>query len=388
MKLKTFLISIISLLPVSFLQAQDKNTLTLEPTDDTYIYGGVITDHTPGRLKVAPYPVGAAVVMDNLKNSQKYRDAIVREYNSITAENAMKMGSIWQARNRYNFRDIDYLVNFAEENGLRVHGHCLIWYKKSSTSMPAFIQELHEKGEMTKEDWKALMKEYITTVVGRYKGRVASWDVVNESITDGGQERTDDIWRENIGFPEYLDWAFQCAHEADPDAILFYNDFGYDYSSAKRDKIDAMIKGMKQRGVPIHGMGIQTHTNAVTRTEGVFRSTIADRAKRLGIYIHISELDIKCNPDADPTAVQTDALKKKQAAMFNELSAVMANMPENQRYGISFWSVSDANSSLSKNPDWPYLLDTNYQPKTPAYDYFVKGFNGRYIPWNQVVVNP
>jgi len=376
----------ISVLLTHSLYAQ--GVLKIEPTDDTYIYGGTITDHTPGRLKVAPYPVGAAVTIDNLKNNQRYRDAIAREYTSISAENAMKMGSIWQTRERYNFRDVDYLVNYAEENGLRVHGHCLVWYKQSSTSMPDFVKQLHESGWGTKDEWKQLMKDYITKVVGRYKGRIASWDVVNESIKDDGSERTDDIWREHIGFPDYLDWAFQCAHEADPDAILFYNDFGYDYSSVKRDKIDVMIKGMKERGVPIHGMGIQTHTNAVTRTEGVFKSAIADRARRLGIYIHISELDIKCNPDINSEQVQTDALKKKQAAMFNELSAIMTNMPLAQQFGITFWSVADASSGLSKNPDWPYLLDSQYLPKTPAYDYFVKGFNGVYIPWSQVVVNP
>lgn len=368
-------------------QAQNTETITIEANKDTYIYGGVITDHTPGRLKSAPFPIGAAVSMDNLRNNTRYKEAIAREYTSITAENAMKMGSIWQARSRYNFRDVDYLVDFAEQNGLKVHGHALVWYKKSSTSMPQFVLDLHESGWGTKEEWKELMREYIHTVVGRYKGRVASWDVVNESIKDDGSERTEDIWREHIGYPDYIDWAFQCAHEADPDALLFYNDYGYDYAAAKRTKTDELIKGMLERGIPIHGYGIQAHIDLPNRSEGKFKDAI-DQAKRLGVMIHISEIDIKCNPNADSSVTYTEALQKKQAALYNEVCASMMNVPEDRRFGITQWNVADASSGLSKNPDWPYLLGSDYEPKTPAYDYFVKGFNGVYIPWSQVVLNP
>ncbi|MFV0469813.1 MAG: endo-1,4-beta-xylanase [Dysgonomonas sp.] len=369
------------------IHAQEKETLKIEASNDTYVYGGVITDHTPGRLKSAPFPVGAAVSIDNLKNNSKYREAIAREYTSITAENAMKMGSIWQSRERYNFRDVDYLVDFAEQNQLRVHGHCLVWYKKSSTSMPQFVQDLHNSGWGTKEEWKQLMKDYIQTVVGRYKGRVASWDVVNESIKDDGTERSEDIWREHIGYPEYIDWAFQCAHEADPDALLFYNDYGYDYAAAKRTKTDELIRGMLDRGIPIHGYGIQAHIDLPNRSEGKFKAAI-DQAKRLGIMIHISEIDIKCNPDEDASVTYTEDLQKKQAGLYNEVCASMMNVSESKRFGITQWNVSDASSGLSKNPDWPYLLGSNYEPKTPAYDYFVKGFSGVYIPWNQVIINP
>jgi len=373
---------------ISFLAiALNAQVTKLEPTDDTYVYGGVVTDHTAGRLKFAPFPVGGAVAMTSLRYNLTYRNAIIREYTAITAENAMKMGTIWRSRDNFYFDDVDYLVNFAEQNNIRLHGHCLIWFKQSETAMPRFILELHNQGWGNKEDWKQLMKEYISVVVGRYKGKIASWDVVNESVKDDGSERTDDIWREHIGFPEYIDWAFQCAHEADPDAILFYNDFGFEYASGKRNKIESMVKGMKERGIPIHGIGLQTHTST-DRKEGAFKSVIGEWAVKQGLYVHVSELDVSCNPSFNSNAAYTDELKKKQAAIFNEISAAMANIPQNQQYGITQWAVADAGSYLSGNPDWAFLLGSQYEPKTPAYDYFVKGFNGKYIPWNQVVLNP
>jgi endo-1,4-beta-xylanase len=339
-------------------------------------------------LKTAPFPVGAAVSLPNLQQSTKYIEAVKREYTSITAENDMKMGRLWKSRYVWDFSKADVIVNFAIQNKIRVHGHCLVWYKQSDTSLPQWIIDLHNAGWGTKEEWKNLLKEHITAVVGHFKGKVASWDVVNESIKDDGSERPEDIWREHIGYPEYIDWAFQCAHEADPDAVLFYNDYGYEYASAKRDKTDALIKGMLARGIPIHGYGIQMHADLPNRSEGRVKDAII-RAGKLGVKIHISEIDIQCNPDGgNPSLTYTDALKKKQAGLYNEVSAAMANLPANLRWGITQWNVADASSGLSKRPDWPYLLDNDYQPKTPAYYYFVKGFNGQYIPWNTIVVNP
>jgi endo-1,4-beta-xylanase len=206
---------------------------------------------------------------------------------------------------------------------------------------------------------------------------------VNESIKDDGSERPEDIWRTHIGYPDYIDWAFLCAREADPDALLFYNDYGYDYASAKRNKTDELIKGMLQRGIPIHGYGIQAHIDLPNRSEGNFRNAI-NRAAQLGVKIHISEIDIQCNPDKDASVTYTDAVKRKQAGLYNEASASMAILPESQRYGVTQWNVADASSSMTGRPDWPYLLGTDFLPKTPAYDYFVKGFNGTFIPWNQI----
>jgi endo-1,4-beta-xylanase len=349
------------------------------PTDTTKI---------GNNLKTAPFPVGAAVSLPNLTNSAKYIEAVKREYTSITAENDMKMGRLWKSRYVWDFSKADVIVNFAVQNNIRMHGHCLVWYKQSETSMPAWILTLHNSGWGTKEDWKQLLKEHITAVVGHFKGKVASWDVVNESIKDDGSERPEDIWREHIGYPDYIDWAFRCAHEIDPDAVLFYNDYGYEYASGKRDKTDALIKGMLERGVPIHGYGIQMHADLPNRSEGRVKDAIL-RAARLGVKIHVSEIDIQCNPDgANPSLTYTDALKKKQAGLYNEVSASMANLPKAQQWGITQWNVADASSSLSNRPDWPYLLGSDYLPKNPAYYYFVKGFNGQYIPWSTILVNP
>ncbi|MDR3060687.1 MAG: endo-1,4-beta-xylanase, partial [Dysgonamonadaceae bacterium] len=210
-----------------------------------------------GSLREAPYPVGAALSIQSLKNKTAYRNTVIKEFGSITAENAMKMGCLSKGKDTYFWDDADYLVDFASTNGMRVHGHCLVWYKQSTNAMPTWIQNF----QGSKEEWKQVMKEYIHTVVGRYKGKITSWDVVNEAIKDDGTFRTAEecIWTRNIGAPEYIDWAFQCAHEADPDALLFYNDFGHEYSSAKRTAVNNLIKGMQDRGIPVHGIGLQMH---------------------------------------------------------------------------------------------------------------------------------
>lgn len=381
MKNVILLISLFLTLP-HLLEAQTK-TVRIEPTDDTYIGAKVSFD----QMKTAPYPIGGAVSLPNLRDNQQYRETIIREFSSITAINAMKMGRIWMSRGNYNFRDVDYIVDFAQQNNIRVHGHCLIWYKQSETSMPKWIKDLAEDTSLTKEDWKQLMKEYISKVVGRYKGKVTSWDVVNEAIDGDGEERTNDIWRDKIGFPDYIEWAFQCAHEADPNAILFYNDYGYDYSAKKQEKTDEMIKKLLSKNIPIHGYGIQAHINLQNRNEGKFREYLV-RAQKLNLYIHISELDIQCNAKEDPNQTYTDLLKKKQAGLFNEITAAVANLPKNQCYGITFWGVADVNSELKDRPDWPFVLGEKYEHKIPAYYYFVKGFDGNPIPWSKINLTP
>ncbi|MFT3737676.1 MAG: endo-1,4-beta-xylanase [Breznakibacter sp.] len=263
----------------------------------------------------------------------------------------------------------DYLVNFAQSYGKRLHGHALIWYKQSTYSMPTWVQNF----QGTKEEWKQIMKEYITDVVTRYKGKVASWDVVNEAVKDDGTFRpaSECVWTKNIGVPEYIDWAFQCAHEADPNALLFYNDYGHEYSSAKRVAINNLIKGMKERGVPIHGYGLQMHTN-VERAVGDLRNAILTAAQT-GLKVHVSELDIAVNKNNVASLVYSDELKQKQYLSYKAVAEAMADVPEGQQYGITTWGVADPNSWLYANPDWPLPFDGNYQRK-PAYQGLVDGF--------------
>ncbi|MFV0536022.1 MAG: endo-1,4-beta-xylanase [Dysgonomonas sp.] len=310
-------------------------------------------------LRQASYPIGAAININTLKNNTEYRNTIIKEMSSVTAENAMKMNTISIGRKQYNFDDADYLVNFAQENNLRVHGHTLIWYKHTPTWVSNFIG--------TTEDWKTIMKEYIQDVVGRYKGKVASWDVVNEIINDNGTLR-DCIWLQKIG-PEYIELAFQYAHEADPDAILFYNDYGHEYSHSRRYTVNHISDSLAKKGVPIHGIGLQMHTN-INRSVNDLRYAITAAAVTK-LKVHVSEFDVAVNPDKKAITF-TEDLALKQQESYRAAFKAMMDIPENQRFGVTMWGVHDPSSWLSVNPDWALPFNDKFERK-PAYDGILQG---------------
>ena len=169
----------------------------------------------------------------------------------LTPENAMKFGLVHPEPDRYDFADADYIVGFAEAHGMQVRGHNLVWHFQ----LPTWLTE----GTWTRDELIDILHQHITTVVGHYRGRVAAWDVVNEAIADDGSLR-DTIWLRGIG-PEYIDMAFRWAHEADPDALLFYNDYAGEGLGAKSDAIYALVQGLLERGVPINGVGLQMHVS-------------------------------------------------------------------------------------------------------------------------------
>jgi endo-1,4-beta-xylanase len=191
--------------------------------------------------KVMPFPVGAAVSINLMKNNTKYNGVVSKEYNSVTAENAMKFGALHPTENTYFWDDADYLVNYALANNKRIHGHTLNWY----TSLPAWVTNY--VGDSAA--WENLLKTHIQTVVTHFKGKVTSWDVVNEAFNDDGTLRNS-IWVQHLG-ADYIARCFQYARQADPNAVLFYNDYGHEYSSAKRTAISNLISSLKSRGIPI-----------------------------------------------------------------------------------------------------------------------------------------
>lgn len=364
-------IFIISFITISFLSCKTNKIIasTPLPADSSSIS---VKSDTP--LKSSPYPWGAALNTNRLKNEEQYRNTVVKEMGSVTAANSMKMGALCpNGRGKYNWSTADFFVDFAQKNNLRIHGHTLVWYKQSDASMPVWLREF----EGTKEEWKQVMKEHITAVMTRYKGKVASWDVVNEAILRDGTFRTPEqcVWTRNIGVPEYIDWAFQCAYEADPDALLFYNDFGNETTPEKREAINELVAGMKERGVPIHGIGMQMHTGTHIPLENIHDAI--QMAASSGLLVHISELDIRVNRNAK-SPVLTDELSAEQAFYYKTIASYMKEIPAKQCHGITLWGVHDPSSWLSNNPnyggrDWPLLFDDDYNRK-PAYYGAVEGF--------------
>ena len=311
-----------------------------------------------------PFPVGAAVSVNLMKTNAKYNGVVTKEYNSITAENAMKFGGLHPAENSYFWDDADYLVNYALTNNKRIHGHTLNWY----TSLPSWVTNY--VGDSAA--WENLLKTHIQTVVTHFKGKVSSWDVVNEAFNDDGTLRNS-IWVQHLG-TDYIARCFQYARQADPNALLFYNDYGHEYSSAKRAAITNMIASFKTRGIPIDGIGMQFHMT-YTQTDANISAAITSAAST-GLKVHISELDIRLNNDKSFTAFSA-VLSAQQAAKYKYVVQTFKAIPAIQQYGITTWNVSDADSWIPGwlgVPDWPLPFDANYLRKD-AYRAIIAGAN-------------
>lgn len=312
--------------------------------------------------ELAPFPIGAAVSISLLRTRPAYQQVMSTEYSSITAENAMKFGALHPSASTYSWTDADYLVSFAQQNRMRVHGHNLLWY----TSLPSWVSSF--AGDSTA--WENLMRTHIQTVVAHFKGQVQSWDVVNEAIDDAGALRNS-VWRQHLG-DRYIDRAFQYARAADPAALLFYNDYGNEYSTARRTGILNLVTGLKNRGVPIDGIGLQMHTSSNTSDANI--ANAINTAAATGLKVHVSELDISMNPAFAATATFTASVAAAQKVKYKALVLAYKALPAAQRHGITTWNVADVDTwrrGYCSCPEWPLPFDDNYAKK-PAYDGIVE----------------
>ncbi|RZL47534.1 MAG: endo-1,4-beta-xylanase [Pedobacter sp.] len=309
-------------------------------------------------LKNMPFPFGAAISADLLQTNSQYKSIIIKEFSSISTENAMKFGIIHPLENYYNWPDGDAIVALAMETGKRVHGHTLNWY----ADVPEWVKNF--TGDTNA--WENLLKTHIKTIVGHYKGKVSSWDVVNEAFEDDGTLRNS-IWVQKLG-KDYIARAFQYAHEADPNALLFYNDYGqewgYEYKGLKRIAILNMINDLKTRGIPIHGIGLQMHIRYTFSDSNIALAITS--AAETGLKVHISELDVAMNATYDPGITYSSSLNEMQAAKYKAIVKIYNTIPKAQQYGITTWNVTDGDSWLPgffKVPDWPLPFDDKYQRK-------------------------
>jgi endo-1,4-beta-xylanase len=314
------------------------------------------------------FPIGVAVSPRALKTDEA--QLILQQFNSITAENAMKMGPIHPEENRYNWEGADSIAAFAQRHGLKFRGHTLCWHSQA----PRWFFTDASGNPVSKEVLLQRLKDHITTVVQRYKGKVYAWDVVNEVISD----KKDEFYRPSPFYTiigeEFIAKAFQYAHEADPSALLFYNDYN-EISASKREKIYKMVKGLKDAGIPIHGIGLQGHWAVNEPSRAQLDSTIG-RFAELGLKIQITELDISVYPkehearDRKAEDYQTDFTEekeKKQLEVYKMCFEVFRKY-KHAITGITFWNISDRHSWLDNFPvrgrkDYPLLFDKDLKPK-------------------------
>ncbi|SDZ73243.1 endo-1,4-beta-xylanase [Arachidicoccus rhizosphaerae] len=316
------------------------------------------------------FPVGVAVNSRNIKGPEAA--LILKEYNSVTPENDMKMGPVHPAADQYNFAPVDSIVAFARRHGLKVRGHNLCWHEQT----PDWLFKDAGGGEVAKSVLLSRLRDHIRTVVSRYKKDVYCWDVVNEAISDDSTELLrKSPWLKIIG-PSFIDSAFWYAHRADPKAELYYNDYNVVFPE-KAKRIYTLLKGLKQRGVPITGIGIQAHWSVYQPTEQQLRSTL-DLFKSLGLKIQITELDVSVFPweknkrallPKDQIRYQGQ-VEDRQTAFYKMIFKVFRDY-KGVISGVTFWNVSDRDTWLNYYPvegrkNYPLLFDSALKRK-PAY---------------------
>ncbi|MDQ3191810.1 MAG: endo-1,4-beta-xylanase [Bacteroidota bacterium] len=308
------------------------------------------------------FNVGVAVEYNKLLNNEKYRQVVISQFNSITPENALKHSYIQPLENAFFWNEADLLVDFCQKQNKAFHGHTLIWHK-----------ELPDWMENYNGNWNGMFRNHIITVVSRYKGKIKAWDVVNEAFEDDGTLRKT-IWQKNIG-DHYIALAFQYAHEADSEALLFYNDFDLESKPRKMEAVLKMVKDFKAMGIPIHGIGLQMHVSHEYPTNRLIQNSLNCFCET-GLKIHISELDVVVN-SKEGADNPTFHLMKEQKKRVKTIVEAYNKLPLENKYGISLWGVSDADTWVRKEfnrNDWPLLYDEEYNIK-PAYCGFIEGLD-------------
>jgi endo-1,4-beta-xylanase len=305
--------------------------------------------------------IGAAVAVDPLREKKRYRQVLAREFNAVTPENAMKWDTIHPEPDRYDFGPADSIVKFAREHDMAVRGHTLVWYRQ----VPEWVTDR----SWTRPELEAVLHDHIRKVVGHYRGKIAQWDVVNEAVDDRGQPR-DSVWMRVIG-PDYVDLAFKWAHEADPDAELYYNDYDIEYPSDKTNAVGKLVRGLKVRGAPIDGVGIQGHELTVrSATLAMWDAALASYTDA-DLDVAITEADVGIFLPAQPENLD------EQAEIYrNMLDACLA-----VRRCTAFvtWGFTDRHSWIPgeiKGFGDALQYDDDYEPK-PALRALRAGLAGR-----------
>ena len=312
------------------------------------------------------FPIGVAVGLRNLRGDESV--LIKKQFNSLTAENAMKMAPLQPKEGEFYWKAADSIVNFAVKNGIKIRGHNLCWHQQT----PDWMFKDGDK-QVSKETLLKRLKTHINTVVGRYKGKIYAWDVVNEAIDDNPANfLRNSKWFEICG-EDFITKAFEYAHEADPGAKLYYNDYNSELPE-KRERIYKLLKSLKDKGVPIDGVGLQAHWSLKSPTEADLRTAI-ERYSALGLKIQFTELDISIYPwekdrrakrpgESDQFTADLEARQAAKYAMVFNVFRAYKDVITN----VTFWNVSDRHSWLDEYPvmgrkNYPLLFDANLQPK-------------------------
>jgi endo-1,4-beta-xylanase len=314
--------------------------------------------------------IGTAVIPFDL-DTPAYAKVLAEQFSVVTPGNEMKWGVVEPTQGQFDWSGADRLVRFAEQHGQRVRGHTLLWHNQ----LPTWLTNGVTNGTISSSQLKGLLKQHIFTEVGRYRGRIWQWDVANEFFTDANGTgpsvlNPNDFWVSNLG-PDIIPQAFRWAHEADPHALLFYNDYniaGEDGSNAKSDAVFAWLRQMLAQGVPIHGVGNQGHLDTQFGFSGARFQQDLERYASLGLKVAITEADVRTKVDGPTTQVPIDNLSLfAQPYEFGQMIKAALAVPACISFTV--WGFGDADSwvpGFFTGEGYATIYDVNLQPK-PAY---------------------
>jgi endo-1,4-beta-xylanase len=333
------------------------------------------------------FRVGAALNARQIDGTDTVGDQIVStQFNTISPENVLKWGLVHPKPDVYDFALPDKYVEFGEKHHMFIIGHTLVWHNQ----VPKWVFEDDKGQPLTRDALLARLKDHIDKVVSRYKGRINGWDVVNEALNEDGTMRQSP-WMKIIG-EDYIELAFQYAHEADPKTELYYNDFNLENEPKRKGAIE-LIKKLKAKGVPIHAVGLQGHDDLEWPIVEQQDATVT-AFEQLGVKVNITELDVTVLPKAQrqPTAEVTattaakpelnpykdglpDAVQQKLAQRYADLFTVFVKHRDAIER-VTFWNVTDGDSWKNNFPvpgrtDYPLLFDRQGKPKL-AFDAVIR----------------
>jgi endo-1,4-beta-xylanase len=297
--------------------------------------------------------VGTAVDMSALASDATYRGMVAEQFDSVTPENVMKWEVVQPRRGRFDFSQADELVDFAREHRQKVRGHTLVWHSQLPTWLTA--------GTWTREQLRSILRRHIFTVAGHFRGRIWAWDVVNEAFNDDGTLR-DTLWLRVLG-PDYIADAFRWAHQADPKATLFYNDYNIEGVNAKSDAVYALVHRLQAQGVPVQGVGLQAHLGTQYGFPGDVLQNLR-RFARLGLDTAMTEADVRSvvsdgfsNPEVQAQAQGYSMLMQSCLLVRSCVSYTVWGFTDKYQWVPGVFA-GEGNAAI---------FDANFRPR-PAYD--------------------
>lgn len=335
--------------PTSILHQDTTETITLAETKtvtETFVYPTSLRQAAETKGLLIGSKAGPATL-----NDSRFADTFIHEFNAVTPE-----GMTWSSIDQSGYGPADAVVKFASSHGMKVKGHHLVWHG----SVPGWINKNTPANTL-----RAAIQRQIRDEVAHYRGKIYAWNVVNEAVESDGLRKS--IFLEKLG-EDYIAEAFRLAHEVDPNALLFYNDYDAEAAGgqqkAKSDQVYELARKLVIDGVPIDGVGLQMHLFAVESPDPEDIAANIRRLAALGLKVDISEMEVRIKelPLAMPERLEM------QRRIYHDVIA--ACMKEKGFTDIAFWGFTDAHASVDQpgngGPDWPLLFDENYQPK-PAY---------------------